>query len=497
MTAPETGIKVRFYRIGHGDCFLLATKKPNGTAYILIDCGNKPGSPAFVKGKGLSDIVKHIHDACGGHLDLVIITHEHQDHVNGIWKKKNAYFKDFTIDKAWFAWTENPKDDKANDLREKHKDVLLGLIAGRNALAMHLDKDHASLKRIDELLALDTGVDLAEEGAEALLGAAENPANSINKQGMKLVKDKATGGVEYFKPGDRPTIPGTDIGAYVLGPPYDDKALGEEDPKGPMAFPDTDHDHSFAAAARSKGETNGSPFSAKYRISESDPCESDLTIQALYGAPKFKALSVPDIPDRDSEIDDGAPWRQIEEEWLYSSEAFALALNRGINNTSLVLAFELPQTKKILLFVGDAQLGNWTSWTKPKWDVEGKTVDAKDILARTVLYKVGHHGSHNATLNGTLADPHPNLEWMAQGPHAREFTAMITAVRKWAVEEADWNHPLPSIAEALTNKCEGRVIQTDTDLPVQPAGVSDADWKKFTDRFTSDDFYFELTILDE
>ena len=28
----------------------------------------------------------------------------------------------------------------------------------------------------------------------------------------------------------------------------------------------------------------------------------------------------------------------------------------------------------------------------------------KDLLARTVLYKVGHHGSHNATLNGKLDD---------------------------------------------------------------------------------------------
>ena len=45
MEAPATGIKVRMYRQGHGDCFLLATRKRNGNPfYLLIDCGLKPSS---------------------------------------------------------------------------------------------------------------------------------------------------------------------------------------------------------------------------------------------------------------------------------------------------------------------------------------------------------------------------------------------------------------------------------------------------------------------
>jgi hypothetical protein len=123
-------------------------------------------------------------------------------------------------------------------------------------------------------------------------------------------------------------------------------------------------------------------------------------------------------------------------------------------------------------------------------------VTVKDIFARTVLYKVGHHGSHNATLNGALSDLHPNLSWMAQGKHAREFTAMITAVRAWALTQDGWNHPLPSIKEALLQKCAGRVLQTDTDFPTKPPETSDQEWALFTDRFKSDDLFFDYTVLD-
>ena len=56
----------------------------------------------------------------------MILTHEHQDHLNGIWKKTKPYFEDFQIDEAWVAWTEDPEDDLANDLRERHRDQLLG-----------------------------------------------------------------------------------------------------------------------------------------------------------------------------------------------------------------------------------------------------------------------------------------------------------------------------------------------------------------------------------
>ena len=103
----------------------------------MIDCGYKPGSQAFLDhGKSIGDVVKHLHASCGGHLDLAILTHEHQDHLNGIWKSTKPYFEDFEIDETWVAWTEDPENDLANDLRKRHQDQLLGLLAARRELAL-------------------------------------------------------------------------------------------------------------------------------------------------------------------------------------------------------------------------------------------------------------------------------------------------------------------------------------------------------------------------
>ena len=88
---------------------------------MMVDCGSCSGGPKeflpYVK--DLAAFVKK-----EGGLDLLIITHEHQDHVNGF-QKCRAIFEDpdFKIAEAWFAWTEHPEDpnDRAADLQAKRK----------------------------------------------------------------------------------------------------------------------------------------------------------------------------------------------------------------------------------------------------------------------------------------------------------------------------------------------------------------------------------------
>ena len=100
-------------------------------------------------------------------------------------------------------------------------------------------------------------------------------------------------------------------------------------------------------------------------------------------------------------------WRSVDEDWLNAASSLAIKLDSFTNNTSLALAIERIADGKVLLFPGDAQEGNWVSWhdAKIKWQVtrgdgEAAAVTAKDLLARTVFYKVGHHSSHNATAKG-------------------------------------------------------------------------------------------------
>jgi hypothetical protein len=197
-------------------------------------------------------------------------------------------------------------------------------------------------------------------------------------------------------------------------------------------------------------------------------------------------------------VSNNAEWRRIDYDWLASTENLAIKLNRGTNNTSLVLAFELPKTKKVLLFVGDAQRGNWISWGDVTWSIDQSEITTKDLLSRTVLYKVGHHGSHNATLNGSAEDTYANLSWMAQDQNSEEFTAMITAVNEWAMTKNNppWRHPLPSIKEALIEKTQGRVFQTDSDLE-KPDDVPNTLWKEFMSRVVEHELYFDYKIFDK
>jgi len=484
LIPPPNAVTVRMYRIGHGDCFLLAFPPSNNPVYVLIDCGFKPGSPAFINPSGpvisSKDIVNDMRAATGGRLDVAVITHEHQDHVNGI---TTANFKGFTIGEAWFAWTERPDDKVAEKLRKQYKDKLLGLFAARNRLAA------AEARKVDRFLEFEVGGDDSNPfnplGAAAMLGAA-GAGESMNKISMKVFKDLAEkqNGVKFLVPHQQIyKVPRTEnIRVFALGPPRDPDLLTSLDPEGTEKF------HSLAMAAASAGNyfaaaaagKSRSPFAQRYRLSR-DAAFRDREYGNFFQ----------DFYGRDPD------WRRIDDEWLLSGEALALDMNKYTNNTSLALAFELGKGGKVLLFAADAQRGNWISWSKKTWKDGSQSVTARDLLGRTVLYKVGHHGSHNATLDGKASDDYPNLGWMAGGEYEREFTAMITAVRAWAETQEGWDHPLKSIKDALLAKAAGRVFQTDTDLEAMKivGGGSPRDWEAFRSRTMANRLYFDYTVV--
>ena len=502
MRAPKSGVTVRMYRLGHGDCFLLAFRRTDDQpAYVLIDCGFKPGSngPDYQLGT-IQDVVDDIKAATGRRLDLVIVTHEHQDHVNGFWRPEAPYFEEFEIGAAWFAWTEDPDDALADELRKRHGDQLLGLVAARNRLAA--GGDAAAAARVDDFLSFELGVDPPQFLAEAS-ARKKDPHASVNKRGMKLVKDKAgRKNTRYIIPHrEIMRIPGVDdVRVFGLGPPHRADLLADTDPQGAESFPG--HGlrarSSFFAAAEAADPRSAEhirPFGRRFSrpfAQAFDDAEHGAFFSARYGM-------AADAPQADlaQESVANAAWRRIDQDWLHSAEALALDINRGINNTSLVLAFELPESKKVLLFVGDAQRGNWKSWTGGSWKDGDRTITTRDLLARTVLYKVGHHGSHNATLQGTEQDDYPNLSWMGHGRYGSEFAAMITAVSQWALltPKPPWVHPLPSIKAALMKKSRGRVFQTDTAELVAPE-AGDAEWTDFIQRTRISDLYFEYEVHD-
>jgi hypothetical protein len=68
-------------------------------------------------------------------------------------------------------------------------------------------------------------------------------------------------------------------------------------------------------------------------------------------------------------------------------EALAVTLDSAVNGTSLMLILKVGRAH--LLLPGDAQWGTWkTALDDPQW---------RALLKNTTFYKVGHHGSQNAT----------------------------------------------------------------------------------------------------
>lgn len=494
LIPPPGGAAVRMYRIGHGDCFLIAFdgERSDRPSYVLIDCGYKPGSPGMLdEPTKVKDIGAHIIATTDGIVDVGIITHEHQDHVNGF---TSGNFPGLKVGKVWFAWTEDPQDELANQLRKKFKDRLLGLIDTRSNL-MGLSKTDEHLNDLDEFLESELGENPNDfNGAQHAAATGKDPATSANKVAMKYLSNCAGGKIDYLYPHQKVLkVPGSNSArVFSLGPPHDMDKIDDLDPVGDESF----GEDSALGLGGNSGGTNmakDSPFSHRHVI-PLDLAFSDHEFGSFFTA-YYGDGPVADTDDREP-IPQNSSSRRMTADDSADAGTLALAMNNATNNASLVLAFELSEGGKVLLFVGDAQAGNWRSWSEGTFDDNGKEVTAEDLLRRTVLYKVGHHGSHNATLKGKLGSQEAGLAIMAQGKYSSEFVAMITAVEAWAHQKPkpDWNHPLPAIKKALLEKAGGRVLQTDSGLPTTAAGNQAANFKDFLNRVKETPLYFDLLI---
>src|SRR5689334_1200293 len=81
--APGAVLRVRMYRQGLGDCFLLSLLRPAPARpfHMLIDCGVVLGTPD-ARGR-LRAVVSSVIAETAGHVDVLVVTHEHYDHVSG------------------------------------------------------------------------------------------------------------------------------------------------------------------------------------------------------------------------------------------------------------------------------------------------------------------------------------------------------------------------------------------------------------------------------
>jgi hypothetical protein len=105
-------------------------------------------------------------------------------------------------------------------------------------------------------------------------------------------------------------------------------------------------------------------------------------------------------------------------------------------------------------------VGNLLSWHSVKWPDSDET--ATSLLQRAVFYKVGHHGSHNATLKDQELELMPEVG----------LTAFIPVDHAMAVKKHWGQMPLPALVDALNERTSGHVVRIDEDLADGTPGVT-------------------------
>jgi hypothetical protein len=126
--------------------------------------------------------------------------------------------------------------------------------------------------------------------------------------------------------------------------------------------------------------------------------------------------------------------------------ARAVAADKTLNNQSLVILFTFRG--KNLLFAGDAQWGNWENFLYGgAYGTPGHTeltARSKNILGELDFYKVGHHGSANAT-------PKDAVTAMRHG------CAGMCSTQEGAYNEV----PRDPLLDALSAKMNGQLARSD------------------------------------
>jgi beta-lactamase superfamily II metal-dependent hydrolase len=331
-------VVVRMYNVGFGDCFLIEYPGDGGYVHrILIDCGSTAAAaPAFSMSDVVDTLLADVADDDGKpRIDVVVCTHRHADHVSGF---ARASWKEVKVKEVWFPWTEDPKDNEARRIRESQS---------RLALAV---QQHWQAR-----LAANAGDPDANRWLDLAVNALSNESAMSTLHGGFKSKPKRLFLSSDGSPTPVATEVLTNISAFVLGPSNDEAIIRDMDPPAGTTY------LRQIAGEQPSGEAF-EPFAEDWLLEPKDYQWTNLVVGP----------------------GDAESIQRAAQEW---DPAVAVALEQAVNGTSLVLAFEIDDV--VLFFPGDAQWGTWNAFLK-----NGKS---KQLLSRAKFWKVGHHGSHNAT----------------------------------------------------------------------------------------------------
>lgn len=294
-------IRIRAYVVGFGDCLLLTLPDGKGQRNILFDFGRAPNDGGRLQ--RFPEIARDIETQCGGHLDLVVVTHEHLDHMEGFYREREVFSR-MHVEQVWMGLPSDPKyyANYPNARLEKRLKAALG----------------------------DFSKKVQTSGVALHPGFASLVANNLSN------KDRIT----YLRGlgKNKPSYLARDAGSAAL-PGWGEKI------RITVLAPEQDTSRYYGKSARSQAFRAAlSSFGSRKKSKQDEGL--DWEFRAVVRAAKN------DLPGI-SASDFGRLRRGIREEGVSA----ARFIDRAANNTSLALLIEVAGKK--LLFPGDAELESW------------------------------------------------------------------------------------------------------------------------------------------
>lgn len=377
-------IRIRMYNVGFGDSFLVSFEYRDGSArHMLIDLGTKrkaDGGPSPLA------VAKLIEQHCGGKLHVLVLSHRHQDHLSGFGQDSvKTIITGLSPNLVVMPWTEHPglkAMDRAPAAVAAGAPGKLSpsMGAGIGPRSMRLLASVRQEERLIQQLARRAGADghglVAELAADAA-GESKNPKAVAN-----LAEWAKNGKAAYVYAGQPSGITEEilDIEVTVLGPPTPDQY-------GDIVHQD-DNRPGYWLGLQNALASGASPGALM------DP-----------GAEVSPPANV-----------DPGPRRWIVDKLLSEHSASVVDLvtryDDQMNNTSVVLL--IVASGRRLLFPGDAQGESWDYWLAQAGNIQE--------LEKLDFYKVGHHGSRNAT-SKALYDA-----WCLPANQGRKITACMSTM---------------------------------------------------------------------
>jgi hypothetical protein len=390
-TAKPSKLIIRAYQVGFGDCFLLTFQYPKTKAtadrerHVLVDFGSTGMQKRVTPSEQMLNVANDIKKRCGGKLHMVVATHRHKDHISGFATKKDKsgtgdIIASLKPDMVIQPWTEDPaaKDPKVHKTKKaapsKGAKGLMPLdgnfqhlssLSAMNSLAETVLRDITSLRSEDS-----NGRRRIQGLSDELLEQIEFLSEDNSLPNRSAVANLARMGKNHYvklntKLNVTRILPG--IKLHVLGPPDLEQSAASI-----LKQRSTDKDQFWMLQGAAQDFWNLQAATA------------ELTPNSSSAVRLF-----PDADIYQEYFPSQTRWFVRQMEALRGQQLLGLVriLDKTMNNTSVILVFEVGQKK--LLFPGDAQIENWSC-----------ALDKKNIarlLKDVTLYKVGHHGSRNAT----------------------------------------------------------------------------------------------------